>query len=848
MSAKIGSLHADLTMETARFKAGAADAQARMAALKLGITGNSRDIRKAAMDMGLSFTGLARQLSDLQVRYKPLEVATSAYNQQQKVLKLAMDQGIITAKQYDAELHKLSLEMKGMGGGAGAGAAAVNKANGSMSAGIQQLGYNLGDMATMWSLGMKPQQIFASQAGQTTQAIALLAQGTGRFATFMASPWVQAITAGVIALSALAPMLMKTEDAMKDVEQASSGLSDAQSVLGEIFDLTTGKIKNQNEMLRLNAQLMAIQLRAEAMRQRASSQDAMRNFETGNLGLSMGQKALGAIGVPVGDAMDRNAKVRDVLQKYRNGQIDSLIASRMAEKLDFSGLAISKQEFLQAIADNVSAPLKEEMAKKIEDSLATGTLDPVFREEGRKTRERKGPSMETDAQQAADIAALDAEYLRAKLDVTTSADERAELEWQLLAMERDQRLAEIDADKKLTEAQRSQRKAAIERIYGTAPKDGALVVVSNSPAEVKLRREQIAREMQMANDMLGRQADTLQSLADIEPNTRKRAALEAQALDLQQQTQRSLLEQQIANGEIAHADEERALLAIRQLAQRERMRVQAMSPGQRYAYELGRDIQDMNATLENVQVSGLQRLEDELAQVATGTKSVGAAFRDMSTQIIGELARIAIRRAIIEPIASNLFPDKGANDNAAASAGKLITAGGTLTAASAALGVSAATWSATAAQIQAAAASLAASGGGSGGGGLGGIGSLVSGIGSLLGGGGSAPIDVSGLVNNTLSPMPAFANGTKFAPGGLALVGERGPEIVDLPMGSQVIPNHELDSIGGQTTQYVTNYYGPGADEFWSRVDGIASGRANMALIRDRQGQTRKAQRKFGGR
>jgi phage-related protein len=34
--------------------------------------------------------------------------------------------------------------------------------------------------------------------------------------------------------------------------------------------------------------------------------------------------------------------------------------------------------------------------------------------------------------------------------------------------------------------------------------------------------------------------------------------------------------------------------------------------------------------------------------------------------------------------------------------------------------------------------------------------------------------------------IPAFANGTRFAPGGLSLVGERGPELIELPRGSRV--------------------------------------------------------------
>jgi hypothetical protein len=40
--------------------------------------------------------------------------------------------------------------------------------------------------------------------------------------------------------------------------------------------------------------------------------------------------------------------------------------------------------------------------------------------------------------------------------------------------------------------------------------------------------------------------------------------------------------------------------------------------------------------------------------------------------------------------------------------------------------------------------------------------------------------------------IPKFASGTNYAPGGLSLVGEHGPELVNLPRGSQVIPNNKL--------------------------------------------------------
>ncbi|WP_456705857.1 hypothetical protein [Bradyrhizobium sp. USDA 4452] len=54
--------------------------------------------------------------------------------------------------------------------------------------------------------------------------------------------------------------------------------------------------------------------------------------------------------------------------------------------------------------------------------------------------------------------------------------------------------------------------------------------------------------------------------------------------------------------------------------------------------------------------------------------------------------------------------------------------------------------------------------------------------------------------------FPMFAGGTDFAPGGPAIVGERGPEIVNLPRGSQVIPNEIARGIGGGGNVTINNY------------------------------------------
>ncbi len=56
--------------------------------------------------------------------------------------------------------------------------------------------------------------------------------------------------------------------------------------------------------------------------------------------------------------------------------------------------------------------------------------------------------------------------------------------------------------------------------------------------------------------------------------------------------------------------------------------------------------------------------------------------------------------------------------------------------------------------------------------------------------------------------LPGFAAGTPFAPGGLAMVGERGPEVVNLPRGSRVFSNQESRQMASGNTTYNLNING----------------------------------------
>jgi hypothetical protein len=89
----------------------------------------------------------------------------------------------------------------------------VGVSAGQMKSGMQQLGYQLNDVATQFSSGTKPMQIFAQQAGQTIQALVLMTNSATKLGAFLTGGWGIALTAGVVFLAPLIAKLFETGDA-----------------------------------------------------------------------------------------------------------------------------------------------------------------------------------------------------------------------------------------------------------------------------------------------------------------------------------------------------------------------------------------------------------------------------------------------------------------------------------------------------------------------------------------------------------------------------------------------------------------------------------------------------------
>lgn len=104
---------------------------------------------------------------------------------------------------------------------------------------------------------------------------------------------------------------------------------------------------------------------------------------------------------------------------------------------------------------------------------------------------------------------------------------------------------------------------------------------------------------------------------------------------------------------------------------------------------------------------------------------------------------------------------------------------------------------------------------------------LINGIKSMAGSVASAvasAIPGGGVVKGLVSKIPGFATGVRDFSGGLAVVGEQGPELVELPRGSNVYSNQESRSIA-RTPQPAGVGGGQGGNVFIENFH--ASGRAS---------------------
>ncbi len=286
---------------------------------------------------------------------------------------------------------------------------------------------------------------------------------------------------------------------------------------------------------------------------------------------------------------------------------------------------------------------------------------------------------------------------------------------------------QIDKDgpkgsKRYTQAQVEELKAIEERI--TANKRQA---INLQEAEFTQQEELKLKSASIANA-----EELLQLDSNLARTAKDRRATESRLLDLRMQQEKLALDAIVASRDSTEAEKEiarRRLALLPLLRDREQKSVdrQTMGPMANYLDAIPRTANEINESLENVQVQGLESLQSGLMDAIKGVGSLSHAFGNMADAVIDGLLKIALQQMLIKPLGDLLF-------------------------------------------------------GASGGGGAGGLfGSLVSGITGALGGNKGVTGKANGGMGNR----------------GRYLVGEHGPEHIDVGGPFHVTPNHKLDNVRG---------------------------------------------------
>lgn len=638
----------------------------------------------------------------------------------------------------------------------------IQRSAGNVQQGMQQLSFQLNDIATQWASGTRPMQIFAQQSGQVVQAIALMSNGAKGFGAFMAGPWGMAITAGVVVLGGLISKLGEAENALDDVKFASSAVGDAQGILGNVMDMTTGKINTQSKALIALANAQLLVARVQAQTRAAEARRGVTNIQ--NRPLSIGGGFGGGL-----SGVRRPQDARDFISReVLAGRMDGKTAVDRLENLRRIG-RLSDTEFAEAASSIANLGVETENLKVFDEAeaLLNGTGGSSLLKPGKDKKSgggKKGKDAAAIEKQFNDErASLMQQYNSALGSMAMSAEEAAEYEMRNVELTRLRALANISANKDYSEDQKKVLRDLQEQ--------------ATEREREKIEREKARRIEDEANQAKQQEYQetraALQSRMALANTEQERQDIALQLLALDQEYQRQALQRVIASETRTDAEKalaQQALDALERGALREQgvtMR-QTETTAQRYMRDLQKTPGQINEAIDQIKINGLERLNDELVDAIINFKSIGDVASSVFKQILAELLRLQIQQSLIQPLAS-------------------------------ALGL----------------------GGGLGGGGF---------LGGIFGGGGlsgAGAFPVGGLGDAGLSAsigfIPGFATGTNFAPGGLAWVGERGRELINLPRGSQVIPNNDISKLAANNNNIsigAINVSGEGMTERQARQTG----------------------------
>lgn len=265
--------------------------------------------------------------------------------------------GAISAAQY-ARVQEIAAK----------GVAAAGQSAGAARANFANLGFQISDITQSLALGINPFVVFGQQAGQTAAAVSGMGGVLGRVGSFLAGPFGSIILGAVTVVGLFASKLFEAEDAAGDLEFATNSLGEAQSILGNVMDITTGKITNQTGALLDLAKAQLLVAQVDARRRQAEARRGVLDIQDRETQFSGGMGGGFSI-----KRRDRDA--RDVISAgVLSGGLDPTEALNRLENLRSIG-KLTEDQFVAAATSVANLGVEVQNLKVLEQSsrLLNGT-------------------------------------------------------------------------------------------------------------------------------------------------------------------------------------------------------------------------------------------------------------------------------------------------------------------------------------------------------------------------------------------------------------------------------------------------------------------------------------------
>jgi hypothetical protein len=298
----------------------------------------------------------------------------------------ALNATAISYERLQAELNKTRSATDAVIGAAGRGTTAYQANTQSVRAMRQattQAGQQLQDIVISMGSGQRASTVLAQQLPQLAFAFSDVGGKVGAVARFFSGPWGVAVAIGAFALGPLIDGLFETAKAADEVKFATNAVGDAQSILGNVMDLTTGRINTQNSALMALARAQILVAQVQAKTRAAEARKGVEGIQDRNLELD---------GSLVGFSITRRKKdARDFIsEQVLSGEMTAKTAVERLNNLRLAG-KLTDDQFASAAASVANLGVELENLKVYDDAgkLLNGTggqnlLKPKKQRAGRK--------------------------------------------------------------------------------------------------------------------------------------------------------------------------------------------------------------------------------------------------------------------------------------------------------------------------------------------------------------------------------------------------------------------------------------------------------------------------------